>query len=219
MEYEGFYKTFLNEEIAFTWRLLSLKEYHKMRSIREAGLMPASLFYYEVFNYCYVGNSDAISGSIPAGIFISIGELCMYLSGDKGIEEDKQDLIRARNSYNVNGLYEGMKRTIINAFPAYTPEQVDAFNREQILSKFVLAEHVLADVSEYKFLDVSSIMTVKEIERKNALKKKKEEAKMKREELKEQEGFNTTHPTDMTIQDYNAFKKKAAQALDRKGVR
>ena len=160
VESDGLYMTTLPEGQSFMWRLLSLKEYRVFSVLRARGVFPTLLLYDKVFNRCFVGESLAINGDLPAGIFLSIGELIMYLSGDCAGEE-RAEIEAVRASYHQVGVHEVMKRIVLMAFP-YKPDELESWTRAKLTRMFVEAEALLQNKGEYQPLDTSKIMTAKE---------------------------------------------------------
>lgn len=157
---KGLYVTQMPSGETFSWRLLTIKEYKIFRHLREAGLLPLFSVYEEVFRKCYVGNSDAISGNIKAGISISIGEMIMHLSGDQVIGKEAEAITQARERSQAGLVEEALKRRVLAAFP-YKPEDLDTWSYQDLLNKFVLAESVLLERDAfkegYKPIDVKDI--------------------------------------------------------------
>ena len=157
---DGLYMTSLPDGPSFMWRLLTMKEFRVFASLREQGVLSAFQVYNEVFNRCYVGEVLAINGDLPAGIFLSIGELIMYLSGDCAGQE-RNEINTARASYHQVGVLEVMKRVVLMAFP-YKPDELEAWSRIKLTRRFVEAEALLQNRGEYEPLDTSKIMTSEE---------------------------------------------------------
>lgn len=160
IESDGLYTTTLPEGPSFTWRLLSMKEYRVFSSLRNQGIWHEYQLYGKVFDHCYVGDSRAINGNLPAGVFLSIGRLIMYLSGDCTGEE-RAEIDAARAAYNQSGVLEVVKRVVLMAFP-YKPDELESWTRRKLMKIFVEAEAVLQNRGEYQPLDTSKIMTAEE---------------------------------------------------------
>jgi len=158
VESDGLFVTTLPDGISFTWRLLTLKEYRVFSSLRDQGLMGILQLHNEVFDRCYVGDARAINGNLPAGTFLSIGELIMYLSGDS-VGEERAESEAARAAYADTSVTEVMKRIVLMAFSSYTPEVFETWTRAKLLRTFVTAEAVLMNRSEYQPIDTSKNMT------------------------------------------------------------
>lgn len=161
IESEELFMTSLPGGPSFTWRLLTLKEYKVFSTLRAQGVYNDLQLYYEVFDRCYIGEPMAINGNIRAGIFLSIGQLIMYLSGDSGATE-AEEIEAARAGYHTAGVLEVMKRVVIMAF-SYRPEELEKWTRRKLFRMFVEAEALLQNTSEYMPLDTSKIMTADQI--------------------------------------------------------
>jgi len=158
IESEGLFVTTLPDGASFTWRLLTEKEFRVLSKIRDNGLLSRFQVHLEAFNRCYVGDHRMINGDLPAGIFLSIGELIMHLSGGAtGHEADEIEAARA--NYADASVTEVMKRIVLMAFASYTPDVFESWTRAKLLERFVLAEALLQNRSEYQPIDTSKIMT------------------------------------------------------------
>ena len=166
VESDGIYMTTLPEGQSFTWRLLSIKEHRVFSTLRDQGIYSEYQLYDKVFDRCYVGDARAINGNLPAGIFLSIGRLIMYLSGDCAGEE-AQEIEAARSTYHQAGVLEIIRRVILMAFP-YKPEELECWTRRKLLAIFVEAEALLQNRGEYQPLDTSKIMTAEEMAKKQS---------------------------------------------------
>lgn len=161
------YVTTLPTGQQFAYRLLTMKEYKVFHALRMNQVYHRFILYDKVFKRCYVGNPDYISDHLPAGFFISIGELIMWLSGDSSGQTDKQDLLNARNSYGATSLTEHMKHIVYTAFPSYTIEDVDSWSRTKLFERFVIAEAVLQKRNGYEPIDIKHIMSPEELAESN----------------------------------------------------
>lgn len=142
LENECFQTTY-PEGWKFVWRLLSLKEYRKFKSLELSQVMHEYIFYTHVFERCYVGNPNTINGDLPAGIPISIGKMIMWLSGDSEMTSLAEDIEQMRTAYPHDAVKEHMKRTIFTAWSTYTPEDAESWSYPHLINKFVQAERVL----------------------------------------------------------------------------
>ncbi len=166
MESKGLYVTQLPSGEKFTWRLLTLKEYSIFRGLKEAGTILPLFLYEEVFSYCYVGNADVINGNLPAGLFVSLGELILHLSGGGDIQNEKDEIETARMAYPADSVIETVKRIVLLAFSAYTPDDIEKWTRPELLRKFTIAEAVLVNRGGYEKLDTRKIMTSEQMAKK-----------------------------------------------------
>jgi hypothetical protein len=137
------YLTTLPDGQQYAWRLLSMKEYQVFAAMRANGVLHEYALYSQVFDRCYIGDAGLINGLLPAGIFISIGELIMWMSGDCTGRTDKDDFEAMKLSYPANALSEHMKHIVYAAFPSYTIEDVEGWSRPMLLKRFFIAEQVL----------------------------------------------------------------------------
>lgn len=191
----GFYLTTFPTGQSFTWRLLTLKEYKVFSSLRTNNILSPLEIYIKVFERCYVGEPEVISGKTPAGIFISIGQLIMWLSGD-GVGNEAEEIADARSRYPVDSVLELMKRIILLAFP-YKPEELENWTRPYLIDRFVLAEAVLINSDKgYVPLDLKNVMTPAQA----AAQKNKQVIDFRRENREYDKEFTNesrSHPTDL----------------------
>ena len=166
MESAGLYMTTFPTGEQFTWRLLTLKEYRIFRGLREAATLAPLTLYEEVFNHCYLGNADAVNGNLPAGYFPAMGELIMWLSGDSSTQKEREEIETARLNYPTNSVQETMKRIVLLAFAAYTPDDIETWSHVELLRKFTIAEAVLVNRGGYELLDTKQIMSQEQASKK-----------------------------------------------------
>jgi hypothetical protein len=158
IESSGIFATTLPAGQSFKWRLLTLKEYRKLRSIRASGAMHDLFFHNMVFERCYLGDAKLINGSLPSGVFVAIGQLIMWLSGDCAEQSQAQDIDNVRDTYPANSVHEHLKHVILIAFSSYTPDDIESWTRPELLKKFAMAEAVLSKRgSDYQPLDTRKI--------------------------------------------------------------
>ncbi len=203
IESDGLFVTTLPDGISFTWRLLTLKEYQVFSSLRDQGVFGSMQIHSEVFDRCYVGDARAINGNLPAGTFLSIGELIMYLSGDSAGEE-RQEIEAARAAYADTSVTEVMKRIVLMAFSSYTPDVFETWTRAKLLRTFVMAEALLMNRSEYQPIDTSKIMTP--VEAAKAAKKGPVDFAAENREFSQKDAGVQQHALDMHPSD---LKKRA----------
>ena len=127
----------------FRYRLLTLKEYNVFVKIRSIGLMDNFSLSMSAFERCYLGEASILSQNLPAGILISIGELILWLSGDCDQYTLDKDLQKHRAINPSNSVFDYIRAAIITAFPTYTIEDIEGWNREQLLSRFTIAENII----------------------------------------------------------------------------
>lgn len=158
MEHGEVFLTTFPEGSKFAWRLLTLKEYRVFNALRESKILQPFSLYSQVFDRCYLGDPNMISEMLHAGIFISLGELIMWLSGDCMATTQKEDLAAARKNYPANSVVEVMKRIVLIAFPAYKPEELENWTRNELIRKFTMGEALLVNREpEYKPLEINKI--------------------------------------------------------------
>lgn len=207
IESDGLYMTTMPEGASFVWRLLSLKEYKAFNALRLSNVLTDMELHVRVFDRCYVGDPRVINGNLPAGIFLAIGELIMYLSGDCAGEE-AEEINAARNAYAVASVQEVMKRIVLMAFP-YKPEELDSWSRPRLTRTFVQAEALLQNKTGYEPLDTSKIMTPEQM----AKQSNKPAVDMRRENMDLGEEFgDRTHALDRDPNE-NAQRARRQQKL------
>lgn len=141
----------------FVYRLLSLKEYERIKVLRASGQLVGWSLASFVFQRCYLGNYDLIPGNLPAGYEITLGNLILWLSGDCEAETLVEDLAILRDQYKGDSLNEYMKRIVLIACPAYKIEEINEWNRLKLLENFVIAETILANRGGYTPIDLRKI--------------------------------------------------------------
>lgn len=220
IESNGLYMTTLPTGEKFTWRLLTMKEYRVFDGLRQADIYMAPVLYEMVFSRCYVGEADAINGNLPAGYFPSIGELIMWLSGDGGVSNERNEIEAAREAYSADSVLETMKRIVLIAFSSYDPDVIDTWTRPELLKKFTLAEAVLVNKGGYEPLDTKKIMSAEQ-----AAKKKASPVDFRKENQEYSQAMgdpNKPHPLDQHPLDLarkqaktNKLMKSQAKELDK----
>ena len=215
VESDGLYMTTLPSGVSFTWRLLTLKEYSVFSGLREAGVLGEIQLHSDVFVRCYVGDHRAINGNLPAGIFLSLGRLIMYLSGDRAGSE-AEEINAARSTYRADSVLELMKRVVIMAF-AYQPHEIELWTRAKLTRNFVLAEAVLQNKTDYQPIDTSKIMSPGQA----AVQRKKDHInyELENSELNKQslsgEHILDQHPSALTDKS-SGLSKKRLRWLDKR---
>ena len=158
LESNGLFRTVYPDGRNFCWRLLTLKEYNTFRGLRQAGVLTGIGLHYQVFKRCYVGGG-ALSETLPLGMYCSIGETIMWMSGDCETETIKNDINTVRHFFQDASVNEQMKRVIWTAFPSYTIEDVEGLTRPELIRRFTIAEAILIwrTNGEYVPLDLEDI--------------------------------------------------------------
>ncbi len=206
---KGLYKTVVPNAPPFVWRLLSMKEYNAFRKLLFSEAFHPYVLYGAVFERCYAGNVAFIDGNLPAGLFISIGEMIMWISGGSAGQTQKEDITMARNAYPADSVHEVMKRVILLAFPSYTLETIEEWTRPELLYKFTVAESVLVNRGiGYEPIDVRKIMSAGQAAKKQAIDFQREN-----QQLSDSKGMRGDHEhiLDASPQEFER-KRRIAQA-------
>jgi hypothetical protein len=152
------YTTLIPQVGEFSFRLLTLQEFKRISILRNNSFFSKWELEEEVFAYCYLGKSSFLKDNLPAGITISIGSLILWLSGDCDTSSIVRDIQVSRKLNPVNTLHEYMRAVILSAFPAYTLEDIEAWDRLEFVRKFTISENTLKKKDEaYEFLDLSLV--------------------------------------------------------------
>lgn len=223
------YLTTLPEGQRFAYRLLTLKEYQVYAGIRANQVMHEWLLYSQVFDRCFIGNSDLLNTNLPAGVTISIGKLIMWLSGDSASSTDRDDLEAVRAADPGTSLTSYMANIVLAAFPAYTVDDIETWTRPQLFRYFNKAEQVLrlrtsvaqysimveSDAGGYQPINSKDILTPEEIEEKQKVDMRKQMAQDNRD--LHGAGLNQKHILDRTPDELLARQRRtnritAAQA-------
>lgn len=211
--------TTLPNGASFTWRLLTLKEYQVFRSLRDGGVLHPYVLYDKAFDRCFLGESAIIDPQLPAGLFISIGQLIMYLSGDCAGETQKQDLMMAREAYHADSVIEHLKRVCLLAFPSYTLEDVEKWTRPELIRKFTISEAVLVNRGiGYEPLDPKNIMSVADREAAQQKQQGIDFARENREIGSAMNGSDGHHPMDLPPDEF-AKRQRVARVMEERRQR
>jgi len=196
----------------YTWRLLTIKEYSAFERLRRANVLSDMEIYYEVFKRCFVGNVDYLHEDTPFGLLMSMGKFIMAISGDEIQSGVKYDIAAMREQYQTGSVDQYMKRICIIAF-AYRPEEVDDWNRIELIEKFVIAEAVLVNKNGYQPIDLNEIKSEAEL-----IEDQKLEGKKKRKSNKinmEEQNARINQEIGMSIDDQDMIMDEQRAALDR----
>jgi hypothetical protein len=162
-ENDGLFRTDIGG-CRFLYRLLTLKEYRVLNSIRSSGMLTEWGIALEALNRCLLTDHRLLNQNLPVGIYVSVGQLILYLSGDCEQDTLKTDIQVAREFYPALSVQERMKHTIFVAFPSYTIDDADSWTRPELIRKFVIAEHALISrQTGYQPLDVEEIKPYHEL--------------------------------------------------------
>lgn len=208
LEVEGLCVTDI-EGYRLHWRMLTMKEYNIFRSLREGGVMLPFFLHEMVFDRCFIGSPTTLSDDMPAGITASIGELCMWVSGDCEKTTLKDEIQAVRQSYPNGAVLEHMKRVVILAMPHYSLDMLNNWTREKLFKTFTFAEHLLvARGGEYEMMDLRKISSSEKTARpKKSIDFNKENAELDRK-LGHREKEERERPSKLSTQ--------AARALDQR---
>lgn len=213
VESGGLYVTALPSGESFSWRLLTLKEYRIFRALRESGAVHPYLLHDQVFDRCYQGIGDLVDPLLPAGIFVAMGELIMWLSGDCAGSTQVEDIMMARQAYPAESVHEHMKRVVLLAFPSYTLEDIEDWARPEFIRKFTISEALLVNRGiGYEPLDPKHILTPEQ----QAKRKQRADIDFRRENRElgsAMSGGEGHHPMDLPP-DVFARKMKIAEAME-----
>lgn len=125
------------------FRLLSLKEYHRVLVLKDKLNLDDIRFYEEVYNLCVDEQYRNLGGVVRAGIPAAIGEFIVYYSFNTDNIENDIDNMRGRYTDNNISFYENLKNIIMLAYPAYPPENLDKKDKHELIELFVRAENML----------------------------------------------------------------------------
>jgi hypothetical protein len=152
------YNIAFDEHLSFQFRVLNIKEYNLINKLLTGGTIPPFFIYEEIFNICFLGRVEFIPSNIPFGYIVSTGELILFLSGRKKIEEFLIDVAQERNEHPPDSIFEHMKCMIFAAFPILTLKSVEMMTEKEFIRNFVAAENVLSKTKpEFNKMDLGRI--------------------------------------------------------------
>lgn len=137
------FRTQYTDTLVFYWRLLTNREYKVFKSIQRTGDLPGSLLFVKIFETCCLDYSPQVYGDVPIGCLISLGEVMLYLSGDCDAETFASDLTQLRTIHAGDSVSEHMLKVVLTAFPSYSMEDIESWDRLEFIERFVLAENAL----------------------------------------------------------------------------
>ena len=150
-----YYTSFPDGTVVF-FRLLTLKEYKAVTSLKTAFRLEDFEFYEQVYNLCAEPGYKDLIGLIKAGVPISVGQFIYFNSFNYDTIES--DLNRFRSEYNPDEIYESMKMIINIAFDAYKPEDLELMDRPSLMRLFVRAETKMSIIhKDYKPMKLTDI--------------------------------------------------------------
>jgi len=167
-ESDGIYRTDILGR-KFLYRLLTFREYRVLKGLSVSGVMNRQAILMEAFRKCYIGDVNLLNQKTPVGIYLSIGQLIMYFSGDCERETLKTDIAIARSIYPAHSVHERMRHTIFLAFSSYTIDDSDKWTRPELIKKFIVAEHALLQRGlQYTPVNVDEILSPEEFQEQNS---------------------------------------------------
>lgn len=137
------FRTQYTDGLVFYWRLLTNKEYRVFKSIQHTQDLPNVLLFVKIFETCCLDFSTMKYADVPIGCLITLGEVMLYLSGDCEAETFANDLTQMRTVHAGDSVPEHMLKVVLTAFPSYTMEDIESWDRLELIEKFVLAENSL----------------------------------------------------------------------------
>lgn len=215
MESKSLFQTSFPDGYSFTWRLLTLKEYSRFKSLIDTGAMHEYFVHTLVFERVYIGNAEYLHRDLPAGIPIAIGQCAMWLSGDSmNSGMLLEDIAQAREAYAGGSIIEYMKIQIFNAWPTYIEEDVDSWTYADLIRKFTIAENILRRRNpEYVPLDLRKIAQLNDPNKKKGV-AKFDDLNNENRELRNAMG-DETHPLDKAPDELARIQKNNQGKLSR----
>lgn len=142
------------------FRLLTLKEYRRLLTLKESLELDEIEFQEKVYNLCVDNTYRDLGGNVRAGVLSSIGAFILWASFNTDTVED--EILAAREKYTVDNsllYYENMKQVILLAYPAYIPDDLDMKDRLELTELFVRAEYMmqLKTKGEYQQINVNKL--------------------------------------------------------------
>lgn len=221
-ESDGLFQTTYPDIGTFVWRLLTLKEYKKIASLRNSGVMHPFSIYSIVFDRCSLVDPGLINGNTPAGVTINIGQLILWYSGD--CLSDSQglinDLAKLRNELESSTLVSYMQRVVLTAFPSYKIHELEDWSYLELIKNFSLAEKILADrvtlqkADSYPGIDLKKLSQILDPNYKPKA-KMNEKMDMDNKDLQQAMG-NEVHPLDRPPEELAQLQKQSQQNARRK---
>lgn len=155
LEHQGLYFTKFDDR-SYTYRLLTMREYQVFQGLRDTLGLHEWYVYLQVFHHVVL-EPELISKNWPLGQLVTIGQLVMYLSGDARKNTVAEDIKAAREIMETDVLMEHMRKTILQAFVSYVPQDIQKLSYPEFVNQFALAEQLLAQrVPGFKLLDLEA---------------------------------------------------------------
>ena len=130
-----------------TYRLLTWKEFNMYNDLLETGVLPAVSIKDAIFKCCVLDTAVKTNiDSLLAGEVLTVVDLILVQSGPYSIESiDAKLEEKRRNAATINSQIIAM---ICQAFPAYTPDDIDKMNWDRIMEIFAMAEAMMLDTGK-----------------------------------------------------------------------
>lgn len=143
-KYKKLYRYYAPNGIEIDYRPLSWDEYNAyIESIRNFAinehLAEESIFEACVLNDIYVSSIDLLD----AGTVLTVVNLILQQSGPQSADNIAEDLNAKRDE--IGSITNQIISIICQAFPGYTPDDIDKMSWDRMMSVFVLAEHILIE--------------------------------------------------------------------------
>ena len=134
------YYTPSNDEIVY--RLLTWSEYLMYTDTIQAGGIPSFYIEERIFNTCVIDDTDTEAIDLfYAGDILTVVGLILYQSGPQDVESIDDKLEEKREL--VGSITNQITALICQAFPGYTPDDIDKMNWDDVIEKLALAESIL----------------------------------------------------------------------------
>lgn len=124
------------------YRLLTWNEYLSYTSTLQSGGIPSYYIEEKIFKDCVL--DDMYGGSIDllyAGDVLTVTGLILHESGPQSIESIDEKLEEKREL--VGSITNQITALICQAFPGYTPDDIENMNWDDVSEKLALAESIL----------------------------------------------------------------------------
>lgn len=149
-----------NTKVVF--RLLSFQEYEHFQSLYLQGLIDRNDR--TIYDKCVIiDNSD--DKTRRAGIFYTVTNIVLFLSGPSSIADWQNGLEEARK--NINHIVAQTEMIICQAFPSYKPEDIWCMSWPTIMNRLAQAEAILIDTNllkqPIKILDQQERKSIEEL--------------------------------------------------------
>jgi len=187
------YETFFDlEGLSLRYRLLTLGEYDYYTELYNNKIMHPYFLYEEIFYLCNLNTDQKFDNNLPAGCFVTAGQVIYHLSGE-GNKKEKLlfDIAAVRKKHPIDSMYNHMRSVVLMAFSSYKLSDLNELTRDEFIELFVIAENYLTKTNpNFLRLDLYQIYE-EQIEGKTKEEPKKEKAVYQNEnaELEKQLGY------------------------------